>query len=67
MVGKSSQIVLRLEPELLDLADEVTALVAKASGLDEAQRAMVVRTAMRRGLEQMRDELKAKLAPKAKR
>jgi hypothetical protein len=67
MVGKSSQIVLRLEPELLALADEVTALVAKASGLDEAQRAMVVRTAMRRGLELMRDELKAKLAPKAKR
>jgi hypothetical protein len=67
MVGKSSQIVLRLEPELMALADEVTALVAKASGLDEAQRAMVVRTAMRRGLEQMRDELKAKVATKAKR
>lgn len=65
MVNKSEQIVLRLEPDLMELADAVTELASKAAGA-ELTRASVLRTAMRRGLELMRDELKAR-APKRTR
>lgn len=64
MVNKSEQVVIRLEPELMELADEVTAMASKAAGAD-MPRASVLRTALRRGLELMRDELKARL-PKRK-
>lgn len=62
MVQKTEQLVIRLEADLLQLADDVTALASKAAGADMA-RASVLRTALRRGLEQMRDELKTR-APK---
>ena len=62
---KSEQLVIRLEPELVQLADDVTALASKAAGAEMA-RASVLRTAMRRGLELMRDELKGR-APKRPR
>lgn len=58
------QIAIRIDDDLLDLAAEVAALAAKASGLDEPDRAGVLRTAIRRGLEEMRDELKAKRGPR---
>ena len=61
MVNKSEQLVIRLEPELMALADEVTSLASKAAGAD-MPRASVLRTALRRGLELMRDELKTRLA-----
>jgi predicted transcriptional regulator len=60
MVGKSEQVTIRLDPELLALANEVADLVAKVAGLDEAARASIIRTAMRKGLEQMREELRVK-------
>jgi hypothetical protein len=59
MMKKSEQLVIRLEPELMELADEVTASASKAAGA-EMPRASVLRTALRRGLELMRDELRAK-------
>jgi hypothetical protein len=58
------QIAIRLDADLLDLADEVATLAAKASALDEPSRAAVLRTALRRGLEEMRAELKARLKRK---
>lgn len=58
------QIAIRLDDDLLVLANEVAGLAAKASGLDEPDRASVLRTAIRRGLEEMRDELKAKVKRK---
>jgi hypothetical protein len=61
VVGKTAQVVVRLEPELLALADEVAELAAKVAELDEPSRASVLRTAIRRGLDDMRTELKAKL------
>jgi len=61
VVKKSEQLVIRLEAELLELADAVTALASKAAGAEMA-RASVLRTALRRGLELMRDELKPKSA-----
>jgi hypothetical protein len=64
MVGKSEQLVIRLEPELLKLADDVTSMASKAAGA-EMPRASVLRTALRRGLETMRDELRAR-SPKRK-
>ena len=59
MVPKTDQIMIRMEPELMELADEVTAMASKAAGA-EIPRASVVRTALRRGLEMMRDELRAR-------
>jgi hypothetical protein len=60
MVGKTEQVTIRLDPELLELADEVVMLASKAAGA-EILRAAVLRTALRRGLELMRDELRAKV------
>lgn len=48
-----------MEPDTLKLAEEVTALLGSVGGLDSPPRALVLRTALRRGLELMRDELKA--------
>jgi hypothetical protein len=61
MVPKTAQVAFRLEPELVALADEVADLAARVSALDEPSRAAVLRTALRRGLEEMKTELKAKL------
>ena len=63
MVPKSEQLMIRMEAELMELADEVTAMASKAAGA-EMPRASVLRTALRRGLEMMRDELRARTKKK---
>lgn len=65
MVNKSEQVVLRLEPQLMELADAVTDLASRTAGA-ELTRASVIRTALRRGLELMRDELKARASKRPK-
>lgn len=56
-MSKTEQLVIRLEPKVLKLADSVTALASKTAGI-EMKRAAVCRTALQRGLELMLEELK---------
>lgn len=56
-VPKYEQMSLRLETALLSIADEVTELLSQSTGV-ETKRAAVCRTALLRGLELMRTELK---------
>jgi predicted DNA-binding protein len=58
---RTSQISIRLEPELIEQADNIAAQLAKATvaGL-EPTRATVLRTAIERGLAAIQLELDAK-------
>ena len=67
MASKTEQVSVRMEPDTLTLAEEVTAMLGTVGGLDSPSRALVLRTALRRGLELMRDELKAKQPSGSKR
>jgi hypothetical protein len=67
MIAKSDQVTIRLDADLLELADEVASMTAKLADIDLPSRSSIMRKALQRGLEAMRDDLKAKLAPKAKR
>ena len=67
MIAKSDQVTIRLDADVLELADEVAALSAKLADIDQPSRSSIMRTALRRGLEAMRDDLKAKLVPKTRR
>lgn len=59
MRAKSAQVAVRVEPNAVELVDEVTALIAKQSITDVAPtKAEVMRAALRKGLEQMLAELK---------
>lgn len=66
---KDTQIGIRLEPEQVELIDSlIEALAERGMLLEKPSRSAVVRTAMMRGLEQMRAELGAdKPRGKAKR
>ena len=67
MIAKSDQVTIRLDAEVLELADEVISMTAKLADIDPPSRSSIMRKALQRGLESMRDDLKAKLAPKTKR
>lgn len=62
MAPKTVQVAVRVEPELVELADRIADELAKATltGL-EPTRAAVCREAMGRGLRAMKAELDAKL------
>lgn len=55
---KSAQLALRVEPDIVKLADEVADLIAATSVTrTRPAQAEVLRAALRRGLEAMRDEI----------
>lgn len=51
------QLVVRVEPDLERIVEEVEGLVALSATVREASRSVVLRAALRRGLEQMKTEL----------
>jgi hypothetical protein len=64
-MAKDTQVAIRVDNALLELADEIAGLIAESSVTGEApKRSEVLRAAMRRGLDTMHAELKPK--PKRK-
>lgn len=59
---KTTQLVFRVEPDIVQLIDDVAELAARS--VSSGSRAAVLRTALRRGLEQMKAELGAASKPK---